>query len=288
MSFARDRAAPSHAHRRADRRASRGQAFVELALVTPVLLMIVLAGIDLGRLFFAQIAVTNAAREGAMVAAETPSSWEAGNACNASTNAVMCAVVNEGHGFVSVTPADVSMSCAPSCSKTYGNKVTVTVTGHFTVLTPVIWVFTGGQSVTFQRQATADVIVTPAVPTAAPTAAPTATPTAGPTATPTAAPTPTPTPTAIVCGTPIVNFTYSQQNKNWPVDFVSTSTPTTGGCAITYWRWEFGDGTSSAGSVPNASHDYGSANKGVTFSVTLTVTTPSGTYAITKSVTTKS
>jgi PKD repeat protein len=50
--------------------------------------------------------------------------------------------------------------------------------------------------------------------------------------------------------------------------------PTTGDCAIDYWRWDFGDNSTSAGNLPTVSHDYGSANKGKTFNVTLTVTVP--------------
>ena len=50
-------------------RASRGQSLVELALITPLMLLLLLAAIDLGRLFYAQITIANSAREGAMVAA---------------------------------------------------------------------------------------------------------------------------------------------------------------------------------------------------------------------------
>jgi PKD repeat protein len=90
------------------------------------------------------------------------------------------------------------------------------------------------------------------------------------------------------CAPPSVAFTTSQQNKNKPVVFNSTSRPVTGACAITYYRWEFGDGTTGAGSLPSAEHDYGKAGEGRTFNVTLTVTTPSGTYFITLPVSTQS
>jgi hypothetical protein len=61
--------------------------------------------------------------------------------------------------------------------------------------------------------------------------------------------------------------------------FVSTSTPTTGACAINYWRWEFGDGTIDAGNLSTASHDYGNKNRGEWFQVTLSVTSPGGTVS---------
>jgi Flp pilus assembly protein TadG len=273
---------------------SQGQSLVELALITPILMMLLLGATDLGRLYYAQISVANAAREGAMVAADDPGSYSAGAACDIDTNAVTCAAIHEGQGgWVAVRPSDVSLSCDPSCSVGYGNTVTVTVTGHFQLITPIIWAFTGGQNVTFARSATADVIVVPAAggipaptPTPTPSPTPTPTPTPGPTPTGSPGPTPTPTPSATptptptpTCPPPSVRFTWTQQNKNKPVDFTSTSTPTTGACAISYWRWDFGDGTTDAGSVGSTSHDYGKANEGKSFTVTLTVTTPSGTFS---------
>ncbi len=43
----------------------RGQSLVELALTLPLLLIILFGTIDLGRLFFAYVTITNASREGA-------------------------------------------------------------------------------------------------------------------------------------------------------------------------------------------------------------------------------
>lgn len=266
-----------------------GQAIVELAIILPVLMLLLVAAIDLGRIFYARIAVENAAREAAVEASLHPSSWSAGAPCSTS-NRVMCAATREAAngGFVMISPADVSLSCSPGCSVAYGNRVTVNVTGHFEVLTPLLWAFTGGAAVTFGSTASADIVNLPAAtgataaptasptptPTPAPTATATAGPTTGPTATATASPTPAPTPT---CAPAVPMFTYSQQNKNKPVAFTSTSTPTSGSCAITYWRWDFGDGQTDAGNVPTTSHTY--AAQGTTYNVTLTVTGPGGAIA---------
>ena len=57
------------------RSGARGQALLELALVAPVLLLLVLAALDLGRLFYSQITVTDSARDGAMEAAQNPTSY---------------------------------------------------------------------------------------------------------------------------------------------------------------------------------------------------------------------
>jgi Flp pilus assembly protein TadG len=44
---------------------SRGQSLVEFALILPILLLLVLGAMDIGRIITTKIAVTNAAREGA-------------------------------------------------------------------------------------------------------------------------------------------------------------------------------------------------------------------------------
>jgi Flp pilus assembly protein TadG len=279
---------------RARREQSRGQALVELALIVPILALLFLATIDLGRFFYSQITVTNSAREGAISAAEDPTSYQSG-ACNSGSR-VVCAATNEARGsFVTVAPADVRLTCTPSCSKAYGNEATVTVTGHFSLLTPLMAGFTGGSNITIAATAKANVIVVPAVagvspsPTPAPSPSPSPVPTPVPTpgATPVATPTPNPTPTP-VCSPPFANFTQSQATKHTPVVFTSTSTPQSGTCAINYWRWDFGDGNIDAANVPTTSHDYGSSRRGDTFTVTLTVRNLGGTTSTFQLVTTKS
>lgn len=265
---------------------SRGQALVELALVVPMLLLLLVAAIDLGRLFYSRITVANAAREGAFVAAYDPTSFSSGSACNAASNRIMCAVTREStSSFVTIVPADVTVACTPSCAtgSTPANRVTVTVTGHFNLLTPLLAVFTGGQNVTFASAATADIVNIPG-PSGGGSPTPTPSPTPSPTgsASPTPTPTPSPTPT---CNLPAPGFTTSQQNRNRPVVFTSFSTPTSGVCAITFWRWEYGDGDTDAGNLPSASHDYNSSGR--TFQATLTVTNPAGVASVTQTVVTK-
>ena len=263
--------------RRLFRRSTRsGQALVELALILPIMLMLLLATVDLGRLFYSQITITNAAREAAIQASQDPTSYTHGT-CNATTSKVVCAAVNEArNSFVTVAPADVTLSCTPSCTKAYGNVATVTVTGHFSLLTPLMSAFTGGSNVSLGSTAKANVIVVPAVAGASATPTPTPTPTPAPTPgpTPVPSPTPAPTPTPTPCAPAFASFTYSQDKKNDPIVFTSMSTPTSGACAINYWRWDFGDNSTSAGNLPTVSHDYGAPHRGETFTVALTVTVP--------------
>ena len=88
-----------------------------------------------------------------------------------------------------------------------------------------------------------------------------------------------------MCALPVANFGYTQQNKNRPVVLTSTSTPTTGTCAITFWRWEFGDLTTDAGNLPSVSHTYPAES--ASYLVTLTVTNPGGTATYVGTVVTK-
>jgi uncharacterized membrane protein len=55
----------------ATKRRERGAAAVEPAIVLPLLLLIIAAVVDLGRAYFTQVILTNAAREGARTAVVT-------------------------------------------------------------------------------------------------------------------------------------------------------------------------------------------------------------------------
>ena len=265
---------------------SRGQALVELALVTPLLVILLAAALDLGRLFYSGITITNAAREGAIEGSYNPASFQAGQPCNAATNRVMCRTINEATGsFVTVAVADVSMTCSPACSTGLGNKVHVTVVGHFSLLTPLLSVFTGGSDVTLSSTASAQIITPPitGVPsTPMPTPTPTPTDTPVPTPSGSVAPTPAGTPTPIpspTCAAPTSFFTVSPtsgfryKNAGKPgTTFTFTSGATnmfTPGCN-NIWSWNFGDGAGTS-SLVNPLYVYHTANTSPGFTVTLTV-----------------
>ncbi len=278
------------------RRRSRGQALVELALITPVAIALLAAGVDLGRLFYSRIAIVNAAREGAMEASVHPTSFIAGQPCNKTTNRVVCRVLNETAGsFVNVSPGDIAMTCTPDCSNTLGNSVSVTVSGHFTLLTPILAVFTGGTNITFSENVTMRLAVSPTaiVPTPTPTAPPTPTPsptidpsatptpTPDPSATPTPIPTPTPTPN---CPAPVASFSVTPttgshyKNQNFPgttFSFTDRSTNTNLPGCNTVWSWNFGDGLGIS-SDQNPTYVYGSKNNSPGFLVQLVVSNLGG------------
>src|SRR5690242_4206047 len=55
-----------------ERARALGQSMVEFALILPVMLLLVAAAVDLGRLFFGYVAVENAAKEGALFGSRYP------------------------------------------------------------------------------------------------------------------------------------------------------------------------------------------------------------------------
>ena len=153
------------------RRSARGQSMVEFALILPVFAILFATALDLGRAFYAQISLANAAREAAFQASETPTSFQSNIACpvapaSPDNNLVMCRALLESAGsFVSVQAADVSLTCSPSCTVAQGNTATVTVRGDFQLVTPILSPFFGGsQTIQLSSTATAAMLVMPTRP----------------------------------------------------------------------------------------------------------------------------
>jgi PKD repeat protein len=268
---------PVAALRRHLKTRTRGQSLVELALILPVFMLFFAAVLDLGRIAAAQVAVQNAAREGAFQAAETPTSFDSTTGCpaGAGTNKVYCRIKLESSGGVTINPADVSVSCNPvDCSTGVGNTVTVVVNGHFRLLTPLMGAFFGGnQNVTFTASSVQNRETLP-VSGQNPVATPTPTPT--PTTTSTATPTPTPT-LAPTCILPSAGFTYDQlpSNRKAPQVVTFTDTSTSINCGIDSWFWTFGDGSTSTLRNPPP-HLYAIAPPGEVYYVTLVVNNAAG------------
>jgi Flp pilus assembly protein TadG len=105
------------------RNSERAQALVEFALLLPILAMITLGAVDLGRVYFAYTTITNAAREGAMCA-----SW--GTLCPAGPTAAANAEVN------GALPGGVTVVTTGGATR--GSNVTVTVTHSFQAQTALI------------------------------------------------------------------------------------------------------------------------------------------------------
>lgn len=110
-----------------------GQGLVEFALTLPILILILVGVLDLGRLSFAAMTVTNAAREGARYGAANP-----GN-----DSGITARARNEAYGSI-IAPSslvvDLSNKFPSSCA--LGNPIRVTVKYNFQPITT--YLFGGG------------------------------------------------------------------------------------------------------------------------------------------------
>jgi Flp pilus assembly protein TadG len=207
---------------------SRGQAAVEFAIIIPVLVLLLLAAVDFGRLFFTFVQLQNSAREGAAYAAANPIDSAPGGGIwtramleknsqgqggeGAVAMAVSCA--RGAVGSPAPSPSPIACADAPGGSGP-GNTVTVTVTERFSFITPFVNDLTGND-LTLRGSATAAVLGLAAT---------------GGT-----------NPGGCTAGPAIAAFTYTINGKTVDVD-ASASEARSGVNAITGYNWDWGDGT---------------------------------------------
>jgi len=109
------------------RKTEKGQSLLEFALIVPILLIILAGVLDLGRLYYAYVAVTDAAAEGASYAAIHP---------QANERAEVLQRAQEASGaLVQIDPTMVQVDCPAVAA---GAPITVTVSYSFTVATPLL------------------------------------------------------------------------------------------------------------------------------------------------------
>jgi hypothetical protein len=111
-------------HIRSNRRTLRGQSIVELALLLPVLLMLVLGAVDLGRAFYYASAVANACRVGAQYALDPaiPQAY------------IKQAIVDEAAPYLNLEPSRITFTTAGWSA---GNELAVHVSYDFRFLIPL-------------------------------------------------------------------------------------------------------------------------------------------------------
>jgi hypothetical protein len=207
--------APDGAARK--RAGSRGQSLAEFALTMPLALLMVLFGLDFGRVFLGWVALNQAAREAANYAAMNPTAW---------TLPYNLAVQAEYERLVQTEASNINCALESPVPAPFfddgtsiGAPATVELTCQFNLITPLIGILTGNPipvsaSSAFPIRsgyiegipvestipsATPDPSATAVPPTDTPqptdTASPSGSipaPTPGPSLTPTASPSPTP------------------------------------------------------------------------------------------------
>lgn len=129
----------------------RGQSMVEFALMLVILLTILMGVLDLGRAYFAYIALQDAVAEGAAYAAVNPTCLTPGPGACADPDNVIWRTHNESPaGMVTSSSMQVQVLAA---DLTPGSTVTVSATYTQTLLTFVISSIVGSNQLPLQAQA---------------------------------------------------------------------------------------------------------------------------------------
>ena len=214
------------------KRKSRGQSIVEFAIILPVLLLMVLAALDLGRAFLGWVVLNNAARVGANYAALHPDAW--GTPGDSADQATYSSLVADARDDASIALSACN-AAVPSPAFPTGTDIgdfsEVVLECDFNPITPIIGdLFTGGTVTVSARSVfpiRSGLIAGAAV---------------------------TPPPSCLT------DFTWAVDSADsLTYDFTDATPPTATG-----WIWDFGDTFGSA--VQDPSHTY---SAGGTYTVEL-------------------
>jgi Flp pilus assembly protein TadG len=114
---------------------SQGQSLVELAIFLLMLSTLLFGGLDLGRVFYYQVSITDAARQGV----RTASNSEIGN------SEIRNAVHNASSSTIQIPDSNIEID--PPSVRVKGQPVTVTIRYPFTPVTPVIGQLMGSKPI---------------------------------------------------------------------------------------------------------------------------------------------
>lgn len=133
---------------------SRGQALVEFSLVFPLMLLLVFGLIDLGRLVYANNALSQAAREGARYGSVQARSANSIAGIEAYTVSRVAGIGGVTARATCIRPGTVVLACAPNDTLEVRAQVTVGM------ITPVIGQLMSAAGLNpFNLQSTANVLV---------------------------------------------------------------------------------------------------------------------------------
>lgn len=204
----------------------RGQSLAEFALTVPMALLMVLFGVDFGRVFLGWVALHQAAREAANYAAMNPTAW---------TLPYNLVAQAEYERLVRTEASNINCTLeSPISSPTFargtgiGAPATVALSCQFSLITPFIGMLTGNpipvsasSAFPIRSGSIEDIPVESTVPTTSPAPSSSAGPPAspGPTASvnPSGpAPTPTPIPTPANCTViSLLNVQTNRAHADW-------------------------------------------------------------------------
>jgi len=152
--------------RRLDTRSEKGAAALEFAIIVPVLLLLVLGLIDIGRLLLVNMSLLSAAQQGARVSAMTsniPDSTLSASVRGAIPNQLVQLSVL-GNCTAASLQSCVAPSITSTCAGTNTGTTTVVASISFYWITPIelIWRFassTRGASTDYSQTVTAQCLV---------------------------------------------------------------------------------------------------------------------------------
>lgn len=144
---------------------------MEVAIILPVALLLLAGALDMGRLFFARVSIENAAREGAVFAANNPRCDTSTRADCSDPNTVEWRTRNEVSGIdglvLDYTCFNGNAARASVALCETGDTYQVTVSDEFDFVTPILAPVFGG-SLTLEASATSRVMNTATDPDASP------------------------------------------------------------------------------------------------------------------------
>jgi hypothetical protein len=158
---------------------------VEFALIVPILVLLLLLGIDFGRVFFGWVGLTNATRIGANYAASHPDAWGSpGSATQQASYERL--ILADADALNCSLPGTIPTPVFPTGTN-LGDTAQVTLSCTFSLITPVVSQILGG---TITIEADSVFPIRAGLPNAVPENSPIPTP--SPTPDPSGSPAPTP------------------------------------------------------------------------------------------------
>ncbi len=125
------------------RRREVGQSLVEFALSALLLTLIFSGMLDLGRLYFAYIALEDSAGEAALYLSLFPNCPTASVSCPDPNNAEWRARNAVGGNTINWDPASTSITVTSPANASVGDTVKVEMTYEFPVVTPMVYALLG-------------------------------------------------------------------------------------------------------------------------------------------------
>ena len=117
-----------------------GQSLLEFAIALPVLLILLLGVLDVGRMYFTFLAIQNAAGEGALYAAIKPKCVQAsdGPECGDPNNALYRATHESPSGLVNWRRVTIEAEPADRTNLREGDPITIILHYEYDILTPLL------------------------------------------------------------------------------------------------------------------------------------------------------